>query len=132
MKKYFFILINLLFILLSGCNQDNKIFDTPSNVSTQLVHLLNYTGVESSESYNEFLELFHNQSKENISLDMYDQLKSISSNGASLMTTELIRYQNGQVLLVNFYSEPVNGEYKIVDIIVIPEDVGDVLSKYIN
>ena len=63
---------------------------------------------------------------------MYDQLKSISSNGASLMTTELIRYQNGQVLLVNFYSEPVNGEYKIVDIIVIPEDVGDVLSKYIN
>lgn len=132
MKKYLFIVTSILLILLYGCRKNYEIISTPSNVAGQLLKLLNYDGSKSEDTYSEFLQLFHNQTKENISLDMYENLKSLSLNRASLSTIELIRYGDGRILLVNFYPEPINGEYKIIDIKVIPEEIGNMLNKYIN
>lgn len=63
---------------------------------------------------------------------MYENLKRISLNRAALSTTELIRYGDVRIFLVNFYLKSINGEYKIIDIKVIPEAIRNMLNKYIN
>ncbi|MDF2607138.1 MAG: hypothetical protein K0S34_1333 [Bacillales bacterium] len=116
MKNIIFI-VALAFTLI-GCSNDKIVQpDSPVNTS-QLMKL-----------YSGFQSLLSEGKKEAISEDTFKKFREITTAGSNHRTYELLTFNNGEMLLIEF--EPVIEEgrdYKIVNVKIVPQEMKELFE----
>jgi len=54
---------------------------------------------------------------------MFNEIKNLTTAGSSYANYVLVTFENGEMLLVRLSPEKVNGEYKIEDVIIVPDEM---------
>lgn len=120
MKKKSIISIILLITILSitGCKETVK-RDTPMLASlamkTNMTHL----------SYSEFINLTMEGNDTLISEEQFNEIKGLMTDKSGHETYHLLKFDNGEMILVEFASTPEDGEYKIQRVKIIPDEMKD-------
>lgn len=118
MRKYLFIstlIISTLFLI--SCNEDNLLKpDSPTNTS---ILIKNYID---AENYEDFKGLFSEDLENSISKEDFNKFKEISTSGSNHNLYDIITFENGEMLLVKLTSTPVNNEYKVEEVIQVPDE----------
>lgn len=102
----------------SGCS-NKKILkaDTPVNSG-----MLTKMAID-SENYDRFNELFSKERSGSISKEDFSKLKKLTTEGTDYKNYELLTFSNGQMFLIRLTTEKINGEYKIDDVIIVPDEM---------
>lgn len=118
MKIKSIILISILMIcvVLTSCQKTVK-SDTPQNTGW-LMKLAIDNG-----DYERFNNLFSEGRKDIISRESFDEMKNITTAGTGHTHYQLLTFGNGEMLLVMLTPEKINGEYKIEDVIIVPNEM---------
>lgn len=110
--------IIVLSLFLSSC-EDTVKADTPYNAAW-LVKL----AIDEND-YERFNEQFSESRKNTVSNESLDAMSALSTAGASYTNYELVTFENGEMLLVRLTPILIDGEYKIEDIIIVPDELKD-------
>ena len=109
------IVISNLFLL--SCTKDKPMKpNTPKNAS---IMLKNYIDAENYEGFN---DLFSDDLKNSVAMDDFKKLKDISTAGSSHSLYDIITFENGEMLLVKLYQIEATGEYKVENVMKVPEE----------
>lgn len=73
--------------------------------------------------YERFNELFSEGRKNTVSEKIFDAMSELSTAGASYKNYELITFENGEMLLVKLTPMTIDGEYKIEDVMIVPDEM---------
>jgi hypothetical protein len=103
-------------LIFASCSRSLKP-DTPVNTMLLLEHSI------SSDNYDNYSELFGDWCKNKASQADLGEFSKLSAAGFDSSLYGLITYSNGEMLLVKFAPEKVDGEYKVQDVIKVPEDM---------
>lgn len=116
MKKRLFA---FLFVsILAGCSNEKVVPDTPFNAT----HLMKFQ--IDNQNYSAFQSLFYEGSKDTVSKENFQQFGDLSTAGANYKNFELLTFDNGEMLLVEFKPKlDSEDEYKIVNVQVVPEEM---------
>lgn len=118
MRKYLFLftlIISNLFLI--SCNKDKLLKpDSPANTS---ILIKNYID---AENYEDFKDLFSEDLENSISKEDFNKFKEISTSGSNHNLYDIITFENGEMLLIKLTTTPVNDEYKVEEIIQIPDE----------
>ena len=119
MKKI--IIISLIIISCLGlisCNKEKVVkSDTPANVGLLIKMAI------TNKDYEAFNNLFSEDIKGIITEKEFNEFNKISTVGSSHKLYTTISFQNGEILLVKITTEKINGEYKVEDVIQIPDEM---------
>jgi hypothetical protein len=114
-----FIIIICLPFLLSSCSNQKRIKpDTP--VNTAIIVTENFLKVGNYQNFN---ELFTDGRKSSVSVEQFNELKKLTTAGMNLKHYELLTFTNGKMILIKLTPERVDGEYKIEDVIEVPDEM---------
>ncbi len=116
-KKNIGAIIFLLSILsITACQKTNQ---TPLNASMAMK-----TSIENL-NYEEFRGVYAKGEESWISEDLFIEVKSLLTSKSSHETYELLKFENGEMILVEFATIPQDGEYKVQGIKIVPDDIKD-------
>ncbi|KOA21560.1 hypothetical protein CLHOM_00190 [Clostridium homopropionicum DSM 5847] len=116
-KAFLLIVFTLILSLFVACEGHTLKPDTPEN--TTLLLDLRIGGNE----YEKFNELFSEQRKNVVSKDMLKEFSNLSTKASMHTLYEVIEYSNGEMLLVRLNQKQGKGDYKVEDVVRIPEDM---------
>lgn len=116
-KALLLIVFTFIFPLFVACEGHTLKPDTPEN--TTLILDLRING----KQYEKFNELFSEERKNVVSKDMYKKFSNLSTEASMITTYEVIEYSNGEMLLVRLNQKEGKGDYKVEDVVRIPEDM---------
>ena len=118
MKKYLLLFTIIISnISLISCTKDTSLKPTsPTNAS---ILVKNYID---AENYEDFKKLFSNELKNSVSIDEFKKLKNITTAGSQHSLYDIITFENGEMILVKISPIEVNGEYKIEEVIQVPDE----------
>ena len=118
MKKKSIIAIILLIciLLLAACQKTNN---TPLLASMSMKASMEHL------NYEEFKDAYAQGEESWISEGQFLEVKSLLTPGSSHKTYELVKFDNGEMILVEFATTPQNGEYKVQGIKIIPDEMKD-------
>ncbi|WLD94359.1 hypothetical protein [Alkalihalobacillus sp. AL-G] len=117
MKRF---LISLFFVLIiAGCNNEKVIQpDTPVNASWLMKLQID------NKDYGRFQSLFYEGAEENVSKETFQQFGEITTSGTNFKNYELLTFENGEMLLVEFAPKQDNDDvYKIVNVKLVPNEM---------
>lgn len=128
MIKKWTILTMLTLTTLPGCQSALRP-TTPINTSFLLTQYLE------SENYALFNSMVSELSQENISEADFKQLVQLKKSGQSstpstsfqLYTT--LTFDNGNMILVNFVPDPIDGKYLIQDVTLVPDEMKSLFEQ---
>src|SRR5690606_32310560 len=111
MKKrlLWLLLLSVTFIFVIGCNQKVVQPDTPENALMLLKHAIDFNSYEQFQSY------FTDTRKGVFTKDAFNALAEISTSSAELRNYGFLRFENGEVLLVDLVRDKEK-MYKVQDI----------------
>ncbi len=112
------ILIFLLFFL-SACSNDKVVQpDSPMNASALLKQTID------QQNYESFQQYFYEGTENNVSKEQFMQYDNISTAGTSYKTYELITFDNGEMLLVEFSPRlDEEDDYEVVNVKQVPDEM---------
>ena len=118
MKKYLLLFTTIIStISLISCTKDTSLKPTsPTNTS---ILVKNYID---AENYEEFKKLFSNELENSVSIDDFKMLKDITTAGSNHSLYDIITFENGEMILIKISPIEVNGEYKIEEVIQVPDE----------
>lgn len=118
-------IISIMILLIVGCQKNPNLQETPIDTSIQLFSTLAGNLITTDdESYEEYVELFHDLYKENATLEKFQGLQSVvESSGVSYSNFVMMQLDNGEMLMVSFVPWPEENRYEIYDIYLVPESV---------
>lgn len=118
MKKYLLLFTIIISnISLISCTKDTSLKPTsPTNAS---ILVKNYID---AENYEDFKKLFSNELENSVSIDEFKKLKDITTAGSQHSLYDIITFENGEMILVKISPIEVNGEYKIEEVIQVPDE----------
>ncbi|MGN0028091.1 MAG: hypothetical protein ACI33I_13970 [Clostridium sp.] len=109
------IIISSLFLL--SCTKDKSMKpNSPINAS---IMLKNYIDAENYEGFN---DLFSDDLKNSVSKEDFEKLKNISTSGSDHSLYNIITFENGEMLLVKLYQIEATSEYKVENVMKVPEE----------
>ncbi|MCP8616280.1 hypothetical protein [Salirhabdus salicampi] len=116
------VMIPFIFILFS-CNNEKLLEpDTPTNASTLMKHQMNI------DHYDGFKALFYEQ-EVSISNITFKELQNITTTGTRYQTFELLTFDNGEMLLIEFVRNlEDNEEYQIVNVKKVPDEMKELFT----
>lgn len=120
MKKKGSTLILVVFItfILVACSNSKPIKpDTPDN--TLLLLSMSISG----NNYVNFNELFSDGRKNTVSKETLSEFSKVTSNGFDNSLYGLITYSNGEVFIAKLSAKKINGEYKVENVMKVPEEM---------
>lgn len=107
-----------LVVMIAGCTRESQVkSDTPVNAAWMVKRAID------SNNYERFNSLFLESRKEYTSKQDFESMRRLITAGAEYTSYQLIRFSNGEMLLVKLTQEKINGEYRIEDIVVVPDDM---------
>lgn len=112
-----FISVCFTFTIAACTNKKALKADTPANTGWLMKMAMD------SENYDNFNKLFSEGRKNSISKEEFSKLKKLTTAGTDFKHYELLTFTNGEMFLVRLTPEKVNGEYKIEDVIIVPEEM---------
>ena len=116
-SRFLFSLIIVSTLFLISCNKDMALKpDSPVNTS---IIIKNYID---AGNYEAFKGMFSEDLENSISTEDFRKLKDISTAGSSHNLYDIITFENGEMLLIKFSSIEVNGEYRVEEVLQVPED----------
>jgi hypothetical protein len=121
MKKLVFI---LSVILLTACSSDQPMKPTTPTNTAQLMkfHI-------DSQNYDYFQSLFAEGREDIISEETFESFSELSTSGANFKNYELLTFDNGEMLLMEFKPQLDNEEeLEIVNVIRIPDDMKELFE----
>ncbi|MGM0523974.1 MAG: hypothetical protein ACQER2_08030 [Bacillota bacterium] len=121
MKKLVFI---LSVILLTACSSDQPMKPTTPTNTAQLMkfHI-------DSQNYDYFQSLFAEGREDIISEETFEGFGEVSTSGANFKNYELLTFDNGEMLLIEFKPQFDNEEeLKIVNVIRVPDDMKELFE----
>ena len=118
MKKKSIIAIILLIciLLFAACQKTNN---------TPLLSSMSMKASMEHLNYEEFRNEYAQGEESWISEEQFLEVKSLLTSNSSHKTYELVKFDNGEMILVEFATTPQNGEYKVQGIKIIPDDMKD-------
>ena len=118
MKKKSIIAIILLIciLLFAACQKTNN---------TPLLSSMSMKASMEHLNYEEFRNEYAQGEESWISEEQFTKVKSLLTSNSSHKTYELVKFDNGEMILVEFATTPQNGEYKVQGIKIIPDDMKD-------
>lgn len=99
-----------------GCKKNTKA-DTPTNAAVLLKQAID------ENDYEAFNKLFNEGRKELITKGQLTELKESATPGSTFKHYEVITYDNGEMILVRLTPDKVKGEYKVEDIVKVPQEM---------
>lgn len=111
-------LIFLIFVVFGTFTKEVKP-DTLHNVNWLMKLSLD------DNDYTEFNNLFIEGRRGKISLEEFEKMSDISTAGWEDRSYQLIKFSNGEMLLVYVSPSKLNGKYYIQDIKIVPDDLKD-------
>lgn len=108
-------------LLFTSCEKAMKP-DTPLNISWLMKLAIDL------DDYEQFNNLFTQGRKDTISEELFDAMRTITTSRTVSTTYQLLTFENGEMLLVRITPEEVEGEYRIEDIINVPEEMKEVFK----
>lgn len=111
-------LIFLIFVVFGTFTKEVKP-DTLHNVNWLMKLSLD------DNDYTEFNNLFIEGRRGKISLEEFEKMSDISTAGWEDRSYQLIKFSNGEMLLVYVSPSKLNGKYYIQDIKIVPNDLKD-------
>lgn len=123
MKKFIIGLIIASSLALISC-EESKILkpNTPTNAAYMLKLQINADNYENSK------KLFTKEREEALTKEKFKELKSLVTAGSSYVLYETITFEDGEMLLVRMTADKVDGEYKIEDVTIIPEEMKELFG----
>ncbi|MRG87244.1 hypothetical protein [Salinibacillus xinjiangensis] len=117
--RFIFVFIFVLLFTITGCSHEKYVEpDSPTNAAFLMKYHID------QEQYTLFQTLFYDGTKDNVSKDRFKQFGEISTSGANYKNYELLTFDNGEMLLVEFAPKSEDeDEHKIVNVKVVPEEV---------
>ncbi len=116
------IIISSLFLL--SCTKDKSMKpNSPINAS---IMIKNYIDAENYEGFN---DLFSDELKNSVSKEYFEKLKNISTSGSDHSLYNIITFENGEMLLVKLYQIEATGEYKVENVMKVPEEFKDLFDE---
>ena len=118
MKKKSIIAIILLIciLLFAACQKTNN---------TPLLSSMSMKASMEHLNYKEFKDAYAQGEESWISEEQFTEVKSLLTSNSSHKTYELVKFDNGEMILVEFATTPQNGEYKVQGIKIIPDNMKD-------
>ena len=117
-KKIILIMFVVMASLFTSCSNSKRVeLDTPDNATLLLTMAI------SNNNYDSFNELFSDGRKNIVSKETLTELSKISTAGSGNYLYELITFTNGEMLLVRYTAKKVDGEYKVEDVVKVPEEM---------
>ena len=118
MKKKSIIAIILLIciLLFAACQKTNN---------TPLLSSMSMKASMEHLNYEEFRNEYAQGEESWISEEQFLEVKSLLTSNSSHKTYELVKFDNGEMILVEFATTPQNGEYKVQGIKIIPDEMKD-------
>lgn len=129
MKNIMAVLASMLIIfsvciVVSSASQQKVVkLDTPENAAMLAESDINFG------NYDAFNRLFSEGRQNSISEDKFSEMKKLTTSGADLKNYELITFTNGKMLLINLTPADEKGEYKIQDVIEVPDNMESLFSN---
>lgn len=120
-RKMVYILLFLIFFIFFVFGTFTKEVkpDTLHNVSWLMKLALD------DNNYTEFNNFFIEGRKGKISLEEFKKMSDISTAGWEDRSYQLIKFSNGEMLLVYMSPNKIHGKYYIQDIKIVPDDLKD-------
>lgn len=124
MKNKSIILTICLIVVLSttACQKSNN-YDTPLNAASSIKVDM------SLQTYKQFTDTYIRGEESWISKEQFHEVKSLMTAQANHKTYELLTFDNGQMILVEFAPIPEEGEFKIQGIKIVPDEMKDFFNK---
>jgi len=76
-------------------------------------------------NYEEFKDAYAKGEESWISEEEFIEIKSVLTSKTSHKTYELLKFDNGQMILIEFAPIPQNGEYMVEGIKIVPDELKD-------
>lgn len=108
---------------LSGCSVQKLHTDTPVSTAIELQNFIK------AGNYEAFNDLFTEERQNVISKDQFVEMEDIITDSAAYSHYELIKFTNGEMLLVLMTQEKENGKYKVEDVFPVSEDMKKIFEK---
>lgn len=103
---------------LISCSKDKVVkSDTPTNTAMVMKNAID------SKNYEAFNKLFSEDRKGIITEKDFNEFNKVSTAGASHKLYTTISFTNGEMLLIKLTTEKINGEYKIEDVVQVPDEM---------
>ncbi|RHW43398.1 hypothetical protein D1B31_01680 [Neobacillus notoginsengisoli] len=128
MDKLLLLLIVSLGIVITGCSDDNKVWEPHSPLNTSSL-MLQYA---EQNNYKQFNTLLLEGSDEASIKKMFETVKQVGTNSKEIKTFTLVTFDNGKTLLVHLTSETEDGKVLIQDVIEIPTEIASDIEKELN
>ena len=80
-------------------------------------------------NYDAFNRLFSEGRQSCISEEKFSDMKKFTTPGADYKNYELVTFSNGKMLLIYLTPEKIDGEYKLQDIIEVPDNMKSLFSN---
>lgn len=75
----------------------------------------------SENNYDSFKELFSDENKNTVSKDTLSEFSKVTTAGFDNSLYSLITYSNGEMFIAKLSAKKINGEYKVEDVMKVPE-----------
>ena len=124
MKKLIIGLLIVSSLALISCEESKALkADTPTNAAYLLKLKLD------SNNYEEVKELFSEGRREFLTEENFKEWKELKTAGSSYVMYETITFDDGEMLLVRITPDKIDGEYKIEDVTIVPEEMRDLFNQ---
>lgn len=113
-KSVISIIIIICILLITACQKTNN---------TPLLSSMSMKASMEHLDYKEFKNEYAQGEESWISEEQFVEVKSLLTSNSSHETYELVKFDNGEMILVEFATTPQNGEYKVQGIKVVPDEI---------
>ena len=114
-KKSIISIIFLITILSTSACQ--KINHTPMHASMSMKANMEHL------NYEDFTDAYAKGEEGWISKEQFYEVKELLTSGVGHETYELLKFDNGEMILVEFSTLPENGEFKVQGIKIVPDEM---------
>ncbi|NLY45305.1 MAG: hypothetical protein GX053_04865 [Tissierella sp.] len=118
MKSIISIIVLITILSIIGCKETTK-QDTPMLASLAMKTNMTHLG------YHEFINITMEGNDTLISEEQFNEIKGLMTDKSGHETYHLLKFDNGEMILVEFASIPDGGEFKIQGIKIIPDEMKD-------
>ncbi|WP_308635793.1 hypothetical protein [Paenibacillus silvisoli] len=122
MRFCFGIIATMCVFLLSSCSNNEVKPDSPVNTAHLMKLSIDY------QDYDRFNQLFSEGRADSVPKSEFEKLKTLTSAGTQYNNYELLKFENGKMLLVRLAPPNEAGEIFIEDVKVIPEELSYLFS----
>lgn len=81
--------------------------------------------------YSEFIDAHARGEESWISQKTFDEVKRIKTNKVGHVTYELLKFDNGEMILVDFAGKPEKGVYRVQGIKIVPDELKDFFKQIV-